>query len=173
MRIRVFMGLGSNLGDRLGHLRWAVDRLAADEHIFSVRASPVYESEAHVLEDEEDAPAYLNAVLSLETTFAPEALLKLIHLLEAERGRNREGEKRWASRALDLDILAYGEQSVSSRYLQIPHRRLDQRMFVLAPWADLAPGFRVPAPFDETVENLKESCTDTGALVKTTLNLLD
>ncbi len=139
----------------------------------ALRASPVYESEAHVLGDGDEAPAYLNAVLSLETTCTPEALLKLINELEAERGRNREGEKRWASRTLDLDILAYGDLSISARHLQIPHRRLNQRKFVLLPWADLAPDFMVPAPFGATVENLKERCADTSELSKTTFQLLD
>lgn len=173
MKSLVFVGMGSNLGDRLEHLQWAVNSLASDADIYLLRTSPVYESEAHVLEGNEKTPAYLNAVLSLETTRSPETLLKLINRLEASRGRNREGEKRWASRTLDLDILAFGDVSMSSRHLQIPHRRLHQRKFVLVPWSDIAPGFLVPAPFNATVENLKERCTDTGNLVKTTFNLLD
>ena len=135
MNNTVYLGLGSNIGDRLAHLKWACKKLSEHEAIQLLKYSSVYESEAHVLEEGETQAAYLNAVVSIQTSLDPEKLLRWINNLERTRGRDRDNEARWASRTLDIDILAYGDQIVKSKQLQIPHRRLDQRKFVLMPWS--------------------------------------
>lgn len=169
---QIYLGLGSNLGNRLENLQWAVQRCAGLGDDALIKRSAVYESAAHVLEDNETQPAYLNAVIGLQTTMPPLKLLAFINELEAERGRDRANEARWASRTLDIDILAYGDIAFKASSLQIPHRRLADRKFVLIPWADIAPDFEVPAPFSETVAELLATCKDEAAIHKTGYTLL-
>lgn len=170
---QVYLALGSNVGDRCSHMQWAVRQFAGHRAIFALVPSPIYESDAHVLKDAETQPAYLNAVMGLKTMLSPDSLLQLANGLEKLRGRNRAGEERWASRTLDIDILVLGDIARQSNNLQIPHPRLHERNFVLAPWADIAPGFVVPAPFKATVKALLANCADAGSLIKTSYNLLD
>ena len=170
---QVYLALGSNVGDRANHLRWAVGQLAIYQTNLALVPSSIYESDAHLLDDAESQSAYLNAVIGLKTMLSPENLLHLANGLEKQRGRDRAVEARWASRPLDIDILAYGDVPTQSTTLHIPHPRLNDRKFVLAPWAEIAPGFMVPAPFNATVAVLLANCKDTGGLIKTSHNLLD
>ncbi len=156
----VFLGLGSNVGDRAGHLQWAVEQLLQVEGICDIVSSSIYESEAHVLAGSAPQSPYLNAVLQCATTRLPDKLLHLLNTFEKERGRDRADEARWAPRTLDLDILAFGELTMQSWSLQIPHRRLGERNFVLVPWAEIAPKFIVPTPFAKSVEMLLDECPD-------------
>jgi 2-amino-4-hydroxy-6-hydroxymethyldihydropteridine diphosphokinase len=121
---RVYLALGSNLGDRAGHLAYARMRLAALPGTTLVAASVI----------EETAPLgavpqgpYLNQMLLLETTLAPNELLRHGHLIEQERGRKRGA--RWGPRTLDLDIVRFGDRSVQSPGLTLPHPQLDARDF--------------------------------------------
>ena len=172
-RKQVYIGLGANLGEKLSHLQWAVRQLIDHEGIEDLDYSPVYESEAHVLDKGEAQPAYLNAVVGFQTEILPMHLLRMANMLEKRRGRNRRKEARWASRTLDIDILVYGEEVVESSVLRIPHRRIAERRFVLVPWHDIAPGHFLPAPFNKTVQELLEQCPDKSELTKTSHNLLD
>ena len=103
----------------------------------------------------------------------PTQLLAVLHASERMAGRDRRKEGRWGSRTLDLDILAFGAYCVKTRELTIPHRRLAERRFVLMPWQDIAPDFKVSAPFNKTVAELLVSCDDEAELAKTSLELLD
>jgi 2-amino-4-hydroxy-6-hydroxymethyldihydropteridine diphosphokinase len=127
---RVFLGLGSNLGDRWKHLRDAVASLPD-----VVAVSKVYET------DPGGGPggqsAYLNCVVELETDLPPRQLLGICHRLESAADRVRT--ERWGPRTLDVDILLVGDLRVSDPDLQIPHPRLRERRFVLEPLRDLAP----------------------------------
>jgi 2-amino-4-hydroxy-6-hydroxymethyldihydropteridine diphosphokinase len=121
---RVYVALGSNLGDRVGHLTHARKRLAALPGTTLVAASVI----------EETAPLgpvpqglYLNQMLLLETTLAPAELLRYGQLIELERGRR--GGVRWGPRTLDLDIVRFGDRNVQSPGLTIPHPQLDARDF--------------------------------------------
>lgn len=166
--------MGSNLGDRAGYLRAAVQGLAAHPQVLSVVSSPVYETLAQTARPGETAPAYLNAVLALDTTFSPEALLEVCLALEAQYGRIRQAGQRWASRTLDLDVLAWGTMVLAAPGLTLPHPRLAERRFVLLPWADLAPDFHVPPPYAATVADLLARCPDTDPPpVRMPLPLLD
>ena len=127
---RAFLGLGSNLGDRAGFLRKAVASLPG-----VVAVSPVYETEP--IGGPDDQGAYLNLVAELDTTLHPRELLELCHALEAAAGRVRE--VRWGPRTLDVDVLWMEGHRVDEPDLQVPHRRMWERRFVLAPLADLAP----------------------------------
>ena len=127
----VFLGLGSNLGDRAGFLDQAVVAL---ESLGEVTRSRWYETAAIGLPG---APAFLNGVVRLETDLAPDELL--LRTREVERGLGRDPLRRAGSRTMDIDILLYGRQVISRPGLKIPHPRLHQRAFVLVPLADLAP----------------------------------
>jgi 2-amino-4-hydroxy-6-hydroxymethyldihydropteridine diphosphokinase len=126
---RVFVGLGSNLGDRRARLAEAVGSLDG-----VVAVSPVYETDPVGGPDQDD---YLNLVVEIDTGLAPRELLGVCHRLEAAAGRVRA--ERWGPRALDVDILWIDGVVVDEPDLQVPHPRLFDRRFVLAPLRDLAP----------------------------------
>lgn len=138
----VYVGLGSNLGDRLGTLR-AAARLLRDGAVPGtalVRCSPVYETSPLG----PSTGAYLNAVAELRTVAEPTGLLAALLELELRHGRTRR--ERWASRTLDLDLLVWegerGMVELTSPALRLPHPELERRDFVLAPLAALAPELR-------------------------------
>ena len=131
MTVRAFLGIGSNLGDRLGFLQSAVDGLAATDGVEVVAVSAVYETDPIGPEQ----PDYLNAVVAVDTTLDPHALLEVGQELEAEAHRVR-GE-RWGPRTLDVDVLFYGDEQIDARDLVVPHPRWSERDFVLAPLVDV------------------------------------
>lgn len=132
---RAFLGLGSNLGDRVGFLRTAVAALPD-----LVATSPVYETAP--VGGPDDQGAYLNVVAQLDTALHPRELLEVCRALEREAGRVRE--VRWGPRTLDVDVLWVEGHEVDEPDLQVPHPRLRERRFVLAPLADLAPDLVTP-----------------------------
>ena len=134
MTVRAYLGIGSNLGDRLAHLQSAVDGLAAADRVTVVAVSPVYDTDPVGPEQ----PEYLNAVVAVDTVLAPRALLELGQRLEAAAHRVR-GE-HWGPRTLDVDVLLFGDEQVDEPDLVIPHPRWRERDFVLAPLADLGYG---------------------------------
>jgi 2-amino-4-hydroxy-6-hydroxymethyldihydropteridine diphosphokinase len=151
-----FVSLGSNLGDRSAQLRAALERLRAAPGVRAALCSPVFET----------APVgppgqgpYLNAVARVETRLAPRALLALLLDVERELGRVRSGTRNEA-RTLDLDLLFHGQSCVDEPGLRVPHPRLHERPFVLAPLCALAPGWRHPelgASVEELVARLERS----------------
>jgi 2-amino-4-hydroxy-6-hydroxymethyldihydropteridine diphosphokinase len=129
---RAFLGLGSNLDDRAARLRAAVGRLRALDRVAAV--SPVYET-GPVGGPEQGS--YLNLVVELDTERSPRGLLELCASLEAEAERVRT--VRWGPRTLDVDVLWVDGAVVDEPDLVVPHPRMRERRFVLAPLADLAP----------------------------------
>jgi 2-amino-4-hydroxy-6-hydroxymethyldihydropteridine diphosphokinase len=131
---RAYLALGSNLGDRLVHLQNAVNALDAAGGVAVFAVSRVYET------DPVGGPeqgAYLNAVIAIETSLDARALLRLSQRLEADESRLR-GE-RWGPRTLDVDILLYDDVTIDEPDLTVPHPRMWERGFVLAPLRDVAP----------------------------------
>jgi 2-amino-4-hydroxy-6-hydroxymethyldihydropteridine diphosphokinase len=159
-----YLGLGSNSGPRQRHLQAAVDGVAGAEGFRVTAVSPVYETEAHTLDPEAEQRPFLNAVVEASIERAPEVLLALAHELERREGRRREDADRWAPRPLDVDLLAVGDATRRTERLTLPHPRIAERRFVLRPWADLAPDFVVPAPFEAPVQDLLDACPDTAAI---------
>jgi 2-amino-4-hydroxy-6-hydroxymethyldihydropteridine diphosphokinase len=119
-----FVALGSNLGDRAGFLSRARAALAALPGSRIVAESSIEETAPL---GPADQPAYLNQMVALETPLAPRELLS--HLLEIERGEGRRRTVRWGPRTLDLDIVAYREQTADDPDLHVPHRELKNRDF--------------------------------------------
>lgn len=153
MTERAFVGLGSNLGDRLAALQFAVRRIAALDGCSLIHLSTIYETQPW---GRSEQPPFLNAVLEIQTSLAPAVLLAEMLALESEFGRVRE--RRWDARTLDIDVLAVGSRRTTTEACLIPHPRLTERRFVLHPWAEIAPEFVVPELGE--VRELKKQCPD-------------
>jgi 2-amino-4-hydroxy-6-hydroxymethyldihydropteridine diphosphokinase len=149
--VRAFLGLGSNMGDRQAFLRDAVATLG--DAVTGV--SPVYETEAM---GGPSQGAYLNVVVELDTDLPPRELLGLCHRLEGAADRVRT--VRWGPRTLDVDILWIEGCTIDQADLQIPHPRMAERRFVMAPLADLAPDVVPP----DWAEHAEGRVTKIGAL---------
>ena len=140
---RAVIALGSNLGDREATIRAAVRDIAALPMVSVVAASGLVQTPAHKPDGvDRDAPAYLNAVVLVDTSLPPQALLHALHDIEQRHGRVRA--ERWGDRTLDLDIVAYGHERVRTDELTIPHPRAAERDFVLAPWLQVDPDAVLP-----------------------------
>jgi len=137
---RAYLALGSNLGDRLAQLQGAVDALASHAHVRVAAVSRVYETEPVGGPAQDD---YLNAVVAVDTDLDPYELLRLAHELEA--GAERVRAQRWGPRTLDVDILLYDDLELDDPALTLPHPRMWEREFVLAPLRDVAPAVVPPA----------------------------
>ena len=135
----VYLGLGSNLGDRLDHLRRALFALATHPEIHVTAISRVFESE-YVGPGEQ--PSYLNACVEIETSLPPEILLTVLKGTEDRHGR--APNTHWLPRPIDLDILLYGDRTSRSQNLTLPHPQLCLRGFVLEPLHDIVPNLRIP-----------------------------
>ena len=139
--MRGFLGLGSNVGDRLASLRVARGMLAASATVRVSASSPVYETVPHgeVL----DQPDFLNACVEIETGLDPEALLDLAKRLERELGRQQPVE-RHGPRSIDIDVLLLGAGTYRSQRLILPHPEIARRRFVLQPLLDIDPLLELP-----------------------------
>lgn len=143
MSARVFVALGSNLGDRRAHLEAALESLRATDGVEVLAVSRFHETRA--VGGPPGQPDFLNGVLELRTELAPEDLLWLLQRIETRAGRDRRNEVRHGPRTLDLDLLLFGNERRSGPELELPHPRLEQRTFVLAPLAELAPELVLPS----------------------------
>ena len=139
---RVFLSLGSNVGERAGNIQRALEALR-ERGVRVVRESALYETEPVEMRSQE---RFVNSVAEIETADEPEALMARLLVIERGMGRERiasaSGEK--LPRIIDLDILLYGERVVSEAGLAIPHPRMSERRFVLVPLAEIAPEVRHP-----------------------------
>lgn len=144
MNERVFVALGSNLGDRRAHLDEAAHRLGTFDRTRVVAVAPVIETPALLPpENPTPQPDYLNTVAELSTALEPLALLRELKALE--RALGRVVTTRWAPRVIDLDLVLYGERVLSVDDLTVPHPGLATRRFVLEPLLALAPHLVHPA----------------------------
>jgi 2-amino-4-hydroxy-6-hydroxymethyldihydropteridine diphosphokinase len=128
----VFLGLGSNLGDRRGHLAHGLRRL--DEELGVTQVSSVWETEPVGYHDQ---PRFLNMVVRVETQLGPGAVLEAARAIEEERDRVRGVPD--GPRTLDIDVLLYGDRVVRQEGLKVPHPRMQDRPFVLVPLLELDP----------------------------------
>ena len=136
---RAFVGMGSNLGDRLRNLTAALAALEAAPGITVAAVSRVYESEPWGVADQ---PAFANVVVALDTTVGAHDLLTACKRIETGLGRTKG--VRYGPRAIDLDVLLYGDEVLDTPELTVPHLRLLERDFVVTPLLEVAPGVRLP-----------------------------
>ena len=164
---RVFLSVGSNLGDRLESLRRAVDRLRAMSDLRFLDASPLYRTEpweGAPGRPAEDTAWFFNCAVVIETDLAPAELLSRLQEVERALGRMRPPgtpeAQRYEPRPLDIDILLYDDRVISGpEHLYIPHLLMHERRFVLRPLADLAPDVEHPVLY-QTIRELLEVLED-------------
>jgi len=148
MIVSAYIGLGSNLGNRLENLKAALTMLGTRENIAVNTVSPVYETSP--LGGPRQGP-FLNACAILKTTLPPEELLSIMLKIEDRLGRVRQ--ERWGPRLIDLDLLVYNDSVIKTANLELPHPRLAERDFVLIPLFDIASELLIPG-INKTVQDL-------------------
>lgn len=155
---KVFLGLGSNLGNRAENLLMAQELI--EEKVGKILSkSSIYETAAWGITEQN---AFLNQVLEIETIFSPNAVLHLVLKIEKDMGRIRE--IKWGERNIDIDILYYNNEIISTENLMVPHPFIQERKFVLVPLCEIAPAFIHPKLKQSNLELLK-NCQDSGEIV--------
>jgi len=159
MQVLAYLALGSNMGDRARYLRQTVDALSEIDETEVYQVSSVYTSEPW---GNTDQNAFLNQVVALKTGLTPLQLLEACRDIEDRYGRERT--ERWGPRTIDIDLLLFGDRAVCDATLQVPHPRISERRFVLAPLAELASDLCIPG-FEMDVHGLLEQCPDHGEVI--------
>lgn len=139
--VTAFIGIGSNLGDRLATVEAAVWALHGSDGIAVEDVSGIYETLPWGGVEQDP---FLNAVVKVVTRLSARDLLAECHATEAAFGRDRDSEQRWGPRVLDLDVLLYGDEQIDADDLVVPHPRLAERAFVLVPLLEVFPGGELP-----------------------------
>ena len=153
----IYLGIGSNIGDRETNIFSAIAALDVRDDIKVVRTASIYESDPlYNLRQ----PKFLNTVVELKSTLDPEVMLQVCQGVELMLGRSTDHKKN-DPRVIDLDILAYETKSIDLDHLKIPHPDLITRKFVLVPWNEITPDFMVQ-DFGRTVSELLKICPDTS-----------
>ena len=156
---RVFIAIGSNLGDRVSYCREALDEIAAFSRITKV--SSLYETDPV---GKEDQPEFINCAVEINTELSAEELLKELNLVEEKLGRVRH--EKWGPRTIDLDIIFYSDKIINEENLEIPHPRAHLRRFVLEPLCEIAPEFIHPK-LNLSVSELLDRVEDDKNVIKT------
>lgn len=147
---RVFLSLGSNLGNRKNHLKRAIEKLK-DSNIKIIRESNIIETEPYGYKEQ---AKFLNLALEVETDLEPKDLIELILEIEGKLGRKRE--KKWGPRVIDIDIIFYDSLIINEPNLKIPHPDMQNRLFVLKPMQEIAQDFVHPVLKKTITELLEE-----------------
>lgn len=149
-----FLSLGSNEGDRIQWLKKALDMIVKSCGPFT-KLSSVYETAAWGITDQAD---FLNMVVRIKTVLPPHELLAAILDIETALGRKRE--VKWGPRIIDIDILLYNYEIIDTSELTVPHPFIQDRRFILAPLAQIAPTYLHPK-LNKTIQQLLADCPDT------------
>ena len=156
----VYVGFGSNIGDRLAYIQNAIRALSETEWITLQKISSVYQTAPVGYETQAQ---FLNGVAAIQTDLPPLCLLHTLKNIETEVGRQHR--IRWGPREIDLDILIYGDLCFQTEKLVIPHPEMHHRRFVLAPLVEIAPDLVHPV-LKETVQTLVERLEDDKSVLK-------
>lgn len=151
---RVYLGLGSNIGNRVAHLDEAIARINAHNNITVTRQSNIIETEPYGNVDQDK---FMNMCVEIDTDLSPVALLETVLEIEQQMGRERIID--WGPRNIDIDILIYEDLEINLDDLQIPHAEMHKRMFVLEPLAEIAANVVHPT-FDMSIKTLKQQLQD-------------
>lgn len=158
-RQEAYLGLGSNLGDKIENIQKACD-LISSEIAQIIGFSSFYQTEPW---GSTDQPEYINRVVRIFTDHEPLFLLKELHRIEDKLGRIRD--EKWGPRIIDIDLLYYGKYVIDRDDLIIPHPELTERNFVLVPLSEISPDYLHPV-FKLTNKELLDFCTDKSKVVK-------
>jgi len=139
MKENVYLGLGSNVGNRAGFLKKTAEKISEHKNIKLIRSSSMYETEPWGITDQEK---FLNSVIEIETGLMPSELLDFLKATEKSVGRTKRG--KWLEREIDIDILFFGDLVYQSGVLTVPHKEVQNRRFVLVPMNEIAPDFVHP-----------------------------
>ena len=168
-KVKVFLSLGSNKGDRMAHLAAAEEKLEGNPQIKILKKSQIYETEPWPLGDIEENSAheypeaekgqmwFLNQVIQIETDLGPQELLIFIESVESYIGRTKK--HHWGHREIDIDILLYGNEVLELPELTIPHRHMNDRQFVLVPLLEIEPRLKDPVSgktYQTILKNIKD-----------------
>lgn len=158
MLVTSYIGFGSNLGDLMANFENAKERLGQVPGVRLLRTSPLYRSEPQTLHNEKQA-FYLNAIFEIQTSLSPHDLLHHLKEIEKQLGRPTKKSKKWQPRIADLDIVLYGDVIYQDAELEIPHKEMVKRKFVLKPLCDLIADQMHPQ-FQMTIQELLEYTKD-------------
>jgi 2-amino-4-hydroxy-6-hydroxymethyldihydropteridine diphosphokinase len=161
----IFIGMGSNIGDRRGYIQAALEKISKVPSTIVVKRSSVYETEPV---GKKNQPDFLNLVAEIDTNLKPEDLLAELKSVEKMLGRT--GIERWGPREIDIDILYFGSQIVRADEFEIPHAEVAKRRFVLVPLAEIAPNFKDPLR-NKSMADLLNECPDSSRVRKTEIAL--
>lgn len=160
MGVESYLSLGSNLGDRLGFLKQALESISNLHNVSLSEVSGVYETEPVGFASQ---PVFLNIAARIFTMVEPHALLRMLKEIELNVGRVRR--EKWKEREIDIDIIFYGSGKINSGGLVIPHPSAHLRRFVLQPLSEIAPDFMHPS-MQKTVSQLLMDCTDNSRVTR-------
>lgn len=163
-KVTAYLALGSNIDDRMAFLAQAQDMLNINSKIEIIKASKIYETEPWPKEElpddhphmEKGQKWFLNQVIEVETALSPQDLAETIESIEQKIGRTKR--ENWGAREIDIDILLYGDQVIDTSDLQIPHRHIEDRQFVLVPLVEIALNLKDPMTgrkFSDILEEVK------------------
>ena len=151
-----YLLLGSNKGSKLSNIQQAATMLNGHSAIDIIESSMFYETEPY---KKMDTNWFINAAIKIETTLTPIELLRVCQDIEEKLGRNREEEKRWCERTIDIDIIFYDNLVFKNDFLEIPHPLMHERAFVLVPLMEINPDIVHPI-FNKTITELHEELTN-------------
>lgn len=163
--MRCFLGLGSNLGDRLANMQAAVECISQIDKVIVMKSSSVYETEPW---GNPDQPLFYNSVLDCDADFHLESLLPYLKKIERQLGR--QNTEKYSPRIIDIDVLFYGTVVRNMNDVVVPHPHIQDRKFVLIPLCDVAPEFIHPLK-EQSISQLLANCADTCRVFKTQLPL--
>lgn len=156
MENKVYLSLGSNIGNRVVFLHEAVKRLDSLKEVVVTNVSSIYETDPVGYEDQNN---FLNMALEIQTNLKAEQLLH--ECMEIEKKLGRERLIRWGPRTVDIDILLYNQENINKDQITVPHPRLTERAFVLIPLMDMNPGLSVPGT-GKTIQEIMKTLSDKG-----------
>ena len=154
--VRAFIGLGGNLDNPMMRLKLARNEIASAQGIAESKFSSLYRSAPL---GPSSQPDYVNAVMAIDTHLDPLSLLDILQAIEIRFGRVRAGE-RWGPRTLDLDLLVYGDRTIKTERLVVPHPEISEREFVIYPLYEIAPHLEIPTL--GSISSLKKKCPNRG-----------
>jgi len=159
----VYLGIGSNIGDRLGYLKKAVEKIKKSDGIKLIRCSSIYETEPWGFKEQK---SFLNCAVQVETFLPPAELMAELKIMETELGR--KDRKKWNEREIDIDILFYDDLVYKDENLEIPHNEIPNRKFVLVPMSEISPDLIHPVK-GESISEMLNNTNDTAKVTKSNM----